>query len=69
MKTVEQWFNLLKQPYKKKALNNTPKEHLNTEDETFSDALMSAFDWSTSPEGTDYWVNVNKYLSKNLTNP
>lgn len=50
----------LNQEERMAAFNNTPKYKLDTEVESSYMALDVAFDWSTSPEGFNYWDNVAK---------
>lgn len=54
-KTIEEWFNIVKQPYKKQLLFNTKKRVLKVEVDTLEEAIQCAFVWSESKEGNKYW--------------
>lgn len=56
MKTIKQWFNEGLSPSDaEKAIKYTAEDVLNTECESFDDALVEGFVWDKTPEGADYW--------------
>ena len=57
-KTIKQWLNTLKEPYKTKAISQTSKEVLNIKVETLIIALYSMFLWEDSQEGDNYWRDL-----------
>ena len=61
-KTVKQWLNTLKEPYKSKALNNLQKEVINVKVISISKALKQSFDWDNSHEGWEYWNDLTSSL-------
>ena len=61
-KTVKQWLNTLKEPYKSKALNNLQKEVINVKVISISKALKQSFDWDNSQEGWEYWNDLTSSL-------
>lgn len=62
-KTVKQWLDTLKEPYKTEAFNNTLKGTLNRTAYSLHSALMMSFVFHSSREGNDYWWEVLKTLS------
>lgn len=58
MKTIRQWFieNLSTEDCEK-AIKYTAEDVIDTEVETFNDALIDAFVWDDTEEGVDYWDN------------
>jgi hypothetical protein len=64
MKTVEEWFNDLEEPYKTQALENSIEKSLKIIAESMSEALSSGFYWTDSPQGHEYWYNIFKKHSK-----
>ena len=61
-KTVKQWLNTLKEPYKSKALNNLQKEVINVKVISISKALKQSFNWDNSQEGWEYWNDLTSSL-------
>ena len=57
-KTVKEWLNTLKEPYKSKALNqlNKDKEHIKVDN--IVSALYNMFEWFYSDEGETYWHDL-----------
>jgi hypothetical protein len=57
--TIRQWLERLPEPYRSKAINNSTEKTLNSNPHYSSPgirgALFSAFEFSKSPEGADYW--------------
>lgn len=73
MKTIEQWFNELPEPYRSQALENTlnlngekitGEEILKVHEPNIRQALSSAFIWADTPkeQGRSYWYNLYKTL-------
>ncbi len=54
-KTIREYFNLLQEPYKSKALFNTTEDKLNTNVYNMKEALRIGFDWRKSKEKSFYW--------------
>lgn len=61
-KTVKDWLNTLKEPYKTKALNNTFKNEYYIKVQSLNTALLKAFDWEMSLEGYEYWKDLTQSL-------
>ena len=61
-KTIKEWLNTLKEPYKTKALKQTNKKLLNTKAKDLISSLYSMFDWSESEEGVEYWLDLASSL-------
>lgn len=59
MKTIEQWLNTLKEPYKTKALNNLLNDCKDNKTQTLEEALKLAFTWANSDEGFLYWDELH----------
>lgn len=59
MKTIQQWLNTLKEPYKTKALNNIADKNKETKTINLSNALLIAFKWSKTTEGYKYWDELH----------
>ena len=57
-KTVKQWLNTLKEPYKTKAINQTSKEVLKEKVNSLIVALYKMFLWKDSQEGDEYWRDL-----------
>jgi hypothetical protein len=65
MKTIKQWLKTIEDPERReKALNNTPKSLLKTEEPTLGDALSCAFMWRVTPEGEKYWGDYVNQLGE-----
>ena len=58
--TIEDHFKILPQPYQDLAFENGSKNPygLTEECDTIHDALVSAFTWTDTPEGLDFWRDV-----------
>ena len=54
-KTIKQWLEELPEPYRSQALENMSE---NSEVESLCIAIMKAFDWDESPQGSKYWLSV-----------
>lgn len=63
MKTIEQWFKELPEPYRSQALENTlnlnqcGEKILKSPAPNIKDALMCGFIWRDTQQGVDYWRN------------
>jgi len=66
-KTIRQWFeDTLPPEYANRAINNTQVRYLDTSVRDIRQAIASAFVWSTSPEGVDFWDAVDRAYVPNL---
>lgn len=65
MKKAKSWFKTLEEPYKTKAINNTPKDMLKLRYNTLAEALLGSFIWNDSEEGHFYWEKLEKELNNN----
>jgi hypothetical protein len=61
-KTVREWLNTLKEPYKSKALKQTNSYTSKETTNYISSALYKAFDWNDSEEGWEYWNDLTSSL-------
>lgn len=61
-KTVKEWLNTLKEPYKNKAINQTNDFILNTKTKDLISSLFCMFDWNDSNEGFEYWKDLTSSL-------
>lgn len=60
-KTTKQWLEMLPEPYKSQAIENTRSfypHRLNDLHTSQDNALTSAFSWLDSPQGYEYWHDV-----------
>ena len=65
--TVSEWLNTIKDPAMRlKAIVNMYPEQQDIEEDTLPEALASAFDWSVSPEGLDFWADYQAELSEDF---
>jgi hypothetical protein len=64
MKTIEEWFNDLEEPYKTQALENSKKTNLTCVCKSMRESISCAFLWDESREGREYWFNLFKKYSK-----
>lgn len=71
MKTIEQWFNELPEPYRSQALENTLNQYgkygekkLKVHEPSIKDALLVGFIWKDTPkeQGYEYWSNFYNTL-------
>lgn len=66
MKTLLEWLESFPEPYKEKAIANCKKisseEMLITKCPSLSNALISAFSWSETQEGFEYWNKLHNYF-------
>ena len=61
-KTVKEWLNTLKEPYKSKALRQTNEDILNLYCDSLLNSLYQMFDWQISFEGLEYWSDLTSSL-------
>jgi hypothetical protein len=62
--STEEWFNLLPQDIKDKAIHNTPDYMLEyCGFNTLEECMYGAFSWSRSKEGFEFWSNFFKSIS------
>jgi hypothetical protein len=57
-KTPEQWFQMLKEPYRGEAIANIKVEKKDCIYYSLEQAILSNFNWSESKQGHDYWSNI-----------
>ena len=57
-KTIKEWLNTLKEPYKSKAIQQTNKNILELQCNSITDALLKMFEWESSEEGDLFWDNL-----------
>ena len=62
MKTIKEHLECLSPIHRARAMSNTPSSRMQVEEDDLDDALSGAFDWSGSPEGSEYWNAVCKSL-------
>lgn len=69
--TYREWFNQLPEPVAEKAIANTPTEWLDKSSGSSSleGAMTTAFSWSGSPEGDNYWVKEYKKVKASKDRP
>ena len=59
MKKISEWFSgVSDSDLKNKLVSNLDPQWGSKETKTLDEAICSAFYWSTSPEGFEYWDNV-----------
>ena len=61
-KTIKEWLNTLKEPYKSKALRQTNEDILNLYCNSLLNSLYQMFDWQSSEEGLEYWSDLTSSL-------
>lgn len=62
-KTIKEWFELLPDPYRSQALENTIQQwRLDEEEVSINESLKGAFIWEDSSEGDYYWRNIVRKL-------
>jgi N-glycosylase/DNA lyase len=63
MKKIREWFELLPEEHKSKALKSMVNGE--TEQESMVAALSNGLIWKHTPEGKEYWSKVfDKYLQQ-----
>lgn len=68
MKTVEEWFSLLPEPYNKQAIANSLKGNLIAKVDSIDMALSCGFPFSRSNEGRGYWIHFFKEVLPKIKN-
>ena len=70
MKTIRQWLNELPEHLRDRAIRNAVLQEyaigiidLNHQTRDVYEAIASAFVWSHTPEGFDYWSDAAIYIS------
>jgi hypothetical protein len=56
MKTIKEWLDMFPEPQRSKALANINQPNGVAIAVDAFDAIIGAFDWSSSPEGPEYWA-------------
>lgn len=67
MKTIREWLEELPEPYRTQALNNADNLDSKALFKSLYNVLQEAFIWEESPEGGNYWINVQKILENERT--
>jgi hypothetical protein len=62
-RTAREWAELLPEDVKKRFLNNC--QRLDMECKSLSEAIVSGFTWSASPEKDPYWIEVHTKARNN----
>ncbi len=68
MRTIREWLQELEEPHRSKAIKNTlnlnenPDEVFKCVEDSLVESLYSAFIWSGSVEGLEYWVDLKNSL-------
>lgn len=60
MKNTQEWFSLLKEEHKDKALKNMKNPQ--TDHYSLAGAISNGFVWEDTPEGKDYWNKVYREI-------
>jgi hypothetical protein len=68
-KTIKEWLNLLPEPYKTQSLTNLNPDKGDIVKYHMEDALVGAFTWETSLEGSSYWVEITDKVFKGEIEP
>lgn len=68
-KTPEQWFQMLREPYRSEAIANINKHYFDYKENPNStdDALFYSFEWRNSPQGHTYWEEIHESLGRGET--
>ena len=64
MKTIKEWLEMLNEPERSEALENT-NIYLFEKVNECKDAICMAFDWDKSPQKENYWYNIYLQLKYN----
>lgn len=56
--TIQDWFNLLLEPFKSQALGNLKEEGRTKIVDSMSDAINRGFTWEETSQGHAYWSNI-----------
>jgi hypothetical protein len=61
--TIEFWLNKMEEPERSQALNNCKKLKDESIAKSIPDAICMGFYWFETPEGDDYWREIqDKYI-------
>lgn len=63
--TIFEWINLLPSPHKELALKYTNFNDFNVPADNMLSALGSAFNWSSTLQGFDYWATIARSYVEN----
>lgn len=63
MKTAEEWFKTLPEPYQTQAIENTNEERRVIKYNSLGHAITLSFNFRTSNEGIEYWKKMYNLLS------
>lgn len=68
-KTPEQWFQMLKEPYRSEAIANINIFHYdyNEFEESLYNSLLHSFFWINSKQGLDYWSKIHNSIKAGET--
>lgn len=64
---IKFWFNQMEEPERSQALNNVDEFSDQQLEKSISDALCGAFYWFETPEGGEYWVQIQEKYKKKQT--
>lgn len=65
-KTAREWFDMLNEPERSQAIENTVASELDIEARhihSVADAILMKYDWEYSPQGTTYWQKIHKSIN------
>lgn len=66
MKTIRDYLEMLNEPERSEAIENTPENRLKSiQFNSTEDSLIIAFDWESSIQGHDYWNDIHNKLCYN----
>jgi hypothetical protein len=60
--TVREWLEQLPDGYRERAMKNCARPTIVPSCSCARDALLAAFTWSSSPEGSDFWAGVCRHI-------
>lgn len=69
MKTINDWFETLPEPYKSEALKEMREEMSDFEVENLEDALEHGIYWLMSKKGFGYWNRVWSGVYRGIITP
>jgi hypothetical protein len=58
MLKIIEWLEMLPQPIRDQAINNLIPKNKNRKSDDINDAIVGAFIWRNSPEGSEYWSGI-----------
>lgn len=68
-KTIEEWLNTLKEPYRSEALGVCIKSRLDKQVNSLYNAIDAMVTWSNTKGGDDYWSPIHDTLMRNGNDP